>query len=284
MSRRDALIGSALALGFPSAGQAGPPLLTKLEQQLGGRIGVAALDTGSGRSVLHRADERFALCSTFKAPLAAAVMRAAEAGQFDLDDEVSFPTESFLPTSPVTRRSGGRLSLRELCAAAVSYSDNTAANLLLTRLGGPERMTAFFRACGDPASRLDRYEMALNENRAGDQRDTTTPRAMARTLRAFLLEDDVLRPSSRDALRGWMLDERNGKRRIRAGAPTSWQVANKPGTSTNGAVNDIAVIWPAERRPILLCVYTNAPGTPISSGEEAIAETTRTILGHMGLV
>lgn len=282
LSRRSVLIGAALAFGYPTVGRAQSAELSKLEQQLGGRVGVAALDTGSRRTVLHRADERFALCSTFKAPLAAAMMWGAEAGQFDLGEELSFATDSFLPTSPVTRQAGGRLLLKELCAAAVTYSDNTAANLLLTRLGGPARMTAFFRACGDKTSRLDRYEMALNENRRDDPRDTTTPRAMARTLKALLLEDAILRRPSREALRAWMLDERNGKRRIRSGAPAGWEVANKPGTSANGAVNDIAVLWPPGRPPIVLSVYTNAPGTPIAHGEQVIAATTRAVLAQLG--
>jgi len=283
LSRRAALLGLAAAGGVPRGGLAATEGFEAIEARLGGRVGVAALDTGSGRAVLHRQDERFAMCSTFKATLAAAVLQRAQSGRLNLDDMATFARAEMLPNSPVTAAAADRrLSLRALCAAAVSYSDNTAANLLLKKLGGPRRLTAFFRSVGDHVSRLDRIEMALNENRPGDPRDTTTPAAMARTLRTLCLDGAVLGDAPRNLLRDWMLNERNGGRRIRSAAPEGWRVANKPGTSLNGAVNDIAVLWPDAGAPIVLSLYSNAPGAPLAASEQAIADTARLALRGLG--
>jgi beta-lactamase class A len=156
------------------------------------------------------------------------------------------------------------------CEAVVSQSDNTAANLLLELIGGPAAMTQYFRSLGDDVTRLDRYELALNSNIAGDERDTTTPDAMVGNLRAVLLGDALTMPS-RTMLTDWMLREQRGNARIRAGLPAGWRVANKPGTSANGATNDIAVVWPPDRRPLVMAVYINAPAASRANGEGAIA-------------
>ena len=250
--------------------------IPEIEAGLGGRLGMYALETGSGRELAFRADERFAMCSTFKATLAAAVLGRLDSGAIDRSEVLRFDPAELLPTSPVAARSGGSIGVLAACEAVVSYSDNTAANLLLGKMGGPPGLTAFFRQLGDDVSRLDRYELELNANVAGDPRDTTTPRAMAGTLQRLLL-GDALGTASRDLLTGWMLNEQNGKARVRAGMPADWRVANKPGTSNNGATNDIAVAWPPGDAPIVLAVFVNAPTADGAARQRAIAQVARVV-------
>jgi beta-lactamase class A len=245
--------------------------IAAIEAAIGGRLGAYALDTESGRELAHRADERFAMCSTFKTTLAAAVLTRIDGGAIDGDAALRFDPARLLPTSPVTTRSGGSIGVRAACEAVVSYSDNTAANLLLETIGGPAVLTAFFRALGDEVSRLDRYEPDLNRHVAGDPRDTTTPRAMAGTLRQLLLGEG-LSPASRALLTGWMVNEQNGKARVRAGVPAGWRVANKPGTNSDGATNDIAVAWPPGAGPIMLAVFVDAPEADGAARQRAIAQ------------
>jgi beta-lactamase class A len=254
-----------------------------LERALGGRIGFSALDTGSGRRIEWRAGERFALCSTFKAALAAAVLMRIDAGELRRDDVLTFDATNLLANSRTTAQlPDGRIGVIAACEAVVTVSDNTAANALLSLVGGPPAMTAFLRSIGDGTTRLDRYELELNSNIAGDPRDTTTPEAMLRTVQALLL-GDLLGATSRDLLISWMLQEQNGRARIRGGLPTTWRVANKPGTGANGAVNDIGVAWPPSRAPLLLAVYTDAPGAAVSAGEIAIAQTAAAAASEFGL-
>jgi beta-lactamase class A len=184
-------------------------------------------------------------------------LQRADQGQLDLQERLTFQASDLLPTSPITKSqaSTGAMTVKSLCQAIVEYSDNTAANLLLTHVGGPAAVTQFFRDIGDNTSRLDRMEMALNANIPGDERDTTTPRAMAENLRQLILEPNRLSKPSRGLLVQWMRNEQNAKNRIRAAVPTSWTVANKPGTSFEGAANDIAVLWSPAGDPFLVTIY-----------------------------
>jgi beta-lactamase class A len=269
-SRRQLFIGAA-ALAAGCAHTEAQATFVELEQVLGGRIGFSALDTGSGRRITWRGGERFALCSTFKVALAAAVLQRIDAGELNGDDVLTFDAADLLPTSRVTAlRRDRRISVIDACAAVVVVSDNTAANVLLNLIGGPPAMTAFFRSLSDRATRLDRYELELNSNVDGDSRDTTTPNAMLRSLEVLLL-GDALGVGSRGLLTSWMIDEQNGKARIRSGLPATWQVANKPGTGANGAVNDIGVAWPPGGAPVVVSAYTDAPGAELANAESAIA-------------
>jgi len=276
ISRREVLLAAPVILSGCAVARSETAAFESIEAALAGRIGVCAVDAKSGREVRYRSDERFAMCSTFKAPLAAAVLSRIDAGALSGSALVKLGDEPLLSNSPISARyqSAGSMPVLVACEAVVTHSDNTAANALLNLLGGPSQMTAFFRGMGDEMSRLDRFEMSLNSNLPGDPRDTTTPKAMTLTLSRMVL-GDALRPSSRDHIIRWMVEEQRGKARIRAGLPDTWRVANKPGTSVNGATNDIGVAWTPEQRPLVMAIYVNAPTAPREQHEQAIAQIAR---------
>jgi beta-lactamase class A len=266
-NRRAVLAGIASLLPLTAQGQ--DSALAALEQP-GVRLGVAALDTGNGRMLLHRADERFMMCSTFKLTLAAAILRRVERGEERLDRVIHYTQADLLAVSPVTTANvANGLSVEALCAAVIHVSDNTAANLLLERLGGPSQITAFFRATGDSTSRLDRNELSLNTN--DGEKDTTTPRAMLMSLRTLLL-GDVLDANSRKKLTGWMKEVTTGLSLLRAGLPPEWQVGDKTGRNVAGAINDIAIAWPPGRAPVLICAYTEG------ANDRALADIGRAVV------
>ncbi len=240
----------------PSSDRVIQQQLADLERRHGGRLGVAILDTASQRLISHRGDERFALCSTFKCLAAAHVLARVDRKQEDLSRRIVYSAEQLVPYSPTTElHVGGQgLSVGSLCEAAMTLSDNTAANLMLDSMGGPEGLTAWLRSVGDTQTRLDRREPELNENRPGDLRDTTTPIAMLQTLNALVL-GEKLTLASRDQLTAWLVNNQTGDKKLRAGVPVSWRVGDKTGSGANNASNDVAVIWPGDRPPILVTAY-----------------------------
>jgi beta-lactamase class A len=248
-----------------------------IEAGLGARLGVAVIDTGSGARAAHRGGERFPMCSTFKFPLSAAVLHAADRGRLSLDRGVAIRRGDIIANSPVTARHvGGSMRVEALCHATMTTSDNAAANLLLPLIGGADGFNAFLRAAGDRVTRLDRIEPHLNEGEPGDPRDTTTPAAMLATMRATLF-GPVLSPASRQRLIGWLVANTTGGTRLRAGLPAGWRVGDKTGTGETSA-NDIGVLWPHPRRaPILVASYlTDARGS--QAGRYAVhAEVARAI-------
>jgi beta-lactamase class A len=248
--RRGVLAGVAALAIVGRAGAAetkAHPGLAELESVTGGRLGVFARDAASGRTIAHRPNERFPMCSTFKVFLAAAVLARCDAGAMGLSERLTYGATDILPYAPQTRAhlGDGAMSIEDLCAAAVEESDNTAANLLLGRLGGPEALTAWLRRIGDGVTRLDRNELSLNTAIPGDPRDTTTPKAMAETLDR-LLYGAALSAGSRERLLAWMLAGRTGETRLKAGIPPGWRVADKTGTGMNGTSNDVAVLMPGQ--------------------------------------
>jgi beta-lactamase class A len=242
------------------------PALAELEARAGGRVGFFALASDSGKTLAHRADERFALCSTFKWLLAAAVLAKMDDQSISLEQEITFGPADIIDYSPVTSQhvGQGRMTVAELARATVVTSDNTAGNLLLTLVGGPSGLTTFLRAHGDGITRLDRNEPALNSNLPGDSRDTTSPRAMVSTMRT-LLTANALSSAHRELLLDWMISCETGKQRIRSGLPRDWRVGDKTGTGSRGAVNDVAIAWPPGRAPILMAAYLSDSGSPVSS-------------------
>lgn len=269
--RRALLRGLVLALLAPHAAARAdaPPALESaidvLERRAGGRLGVCGFDAGSGVALAWRPDERFALCSTFKLLLAALVLHEADAGRLALDEELAFSRADLLPHSPVveSRLDSGGMTIAALAEATQTTSDNAAANLLMRRLGGPPAVTAGFRLLGDDTTRLDRWEPDLNRVSPGDERDTTTPAAMARTA-ARLFGDELLSSASRERLRRWMIATRTGLHRLRAGLPAEWAIGDKTGTANHpesgNQHHDVAVVWLPGRAPVAIAAYYAADG------------------------
>jgi beta-lactamase class A len=277
------MIGCRAGRAAPGAAGAGAEVFRAIERRVGGRLGVLALDTGRGAVAAYRADERFALCSTFKLVLAAVVLARVDAGQEDLARPVPYDTAALLAYAPVARAhvGAGALRVAALCEAAVTVSDNTAANLLLGTLGGPTGLTRYFRALGDTVSRLDRDEPTLNEARPGDARDTTTPRAMAHTA-ARVLVGDALRAASRARLVQWLEACTTGRARLRAGLPRGWRAGDKTGTGEPGTSCDVAIAWPPGRAPWLIAAYlTDSPGA-VDARNAALAQVATVVTTQRG--
>ena len=255
---------------------AGADALIDLERKSGGRLGVAILDTGSGKALAHRAGERFPMCSTFKFLAAAAVLARVDRKQETLERRIPFTKADLLEYAPVTtpRVGEGTMPLGDLCEAAVTMSDNTAANLLLATFGGPKGLTAYARSIGDRVTRLDRNEPALNEATPGDPRDTTSPTAMLTTMKTLLL-GSALTPASREKLTAWLVANKTGNARLRAGIPAGWRVGDKTGTGNHGATNDIGILFPPNRKPILVAAYLTESNTATAVREGVLADVGR---------
>lgn len=278
-TRRSLLLGAiAGALTSRATHSAATDSLAAIETASGGRLGVYAFDTASGQSLGLNEHERFAMCSTFKLLLAAAVLDRVDHETLRLDRQIRFTQADMLSHAPATSKNlaQGFMTVEELCGAAVELSDNPAANLLLSLIGGPSGLTRYLRGIGDEVTRLDRNELALNSNLPGDPRDTTTPYAMAHSF-AGIVTGDVLKPASRQRLRGWLSTSPTGVRRIRAGIPTDWTAGDKTGTGTNGAVNDVAVLWPPEGAPIVVAVYMSESQRSVAELEPLHAQSARLI-------
>jgi beta-lactamase class A len=244
-----------------------------IQSRIGGRVGVYVLDTQSQLELGFNARERFAMCSTFKPLLAAQVLHRVDAGTLTLDHKLPLRPEDILPHAPVTSLhvAEGSMSVRDLCAAIVTVSDNPAANILLAATGGPAALTQFLRGIGDRVTRLDRTELELNTNLLGDPRDTTTPHAMGHSMEAVLL-GDVLSTQSRLQLIAWLRQATTGLARLRAGLPAEWKAGDKTGTGANGATNDVMIAWPPGRSAVIGAVYLSESTQPTQALEQAHAQ------------
>ena len=247
--------------------------LAEIERASGGRLGVFAMDTGTGKALHHRADERFAMCSTFKWVLAAAVLRHIDRGVLSFEQRIAFGEPDLLEYAPVTRRhlADGFMTVEALVEACVTLSDNTAANLLLRTVDGPAGLTHFIREHGDSVTRLDRDEPMLNTNERGDPRDTTSPRAMAHLMRRLLCDQGLAEPY-RARLLAWMRACETGKNRLRAGFPHDWIVGDKTGSGLNNAINDVAIASPPGRAPVLVAAYLSGGSSTKDALEAAHAK------------
>lgn len=232
--------------------------LQDIERRANGRLGAYIIDTATGAGFGWREKERFAHCSSFKMSLAAMILAQADTGDIDLGETLRWTRDDMLPVSPVTQANLDKgLSVRDLAKATLVTSDNTAANVLLRRFGGPDRLTRFWRAIGDGVSRLDRFEPELNVTPPGTELDTTTPAAMAATT-AALVHGDALNPASRMLLKSWMAEVRTGQDRIRAGFPAGWVSGDKTGTGigpTKHTYVDLAFGGPTGRSPVIVVAY-----------------------------
>ncbi len=278
-TRRTFLCGTTalLGVGFSGSGVLARPLqdlkseISRIESRIKGRLGVAVLDTGSDRRFGYRKDERFPMCSTFKLMAAAAILKRVEQGQETLERRVHFSQSDLVTYSPATEKhleSG--MTVAELCEAAITLSDNTAGNLMLGMLGGPPGVTAFARALGDPLTRLDRTELALNEAVPGDPRDTTTPAAMAEDLRKLMFGGALAKASS-EQLKAWLLANKTGDARLRARLPAGWRVGDKTGSGERGSTNDVGILWPPDAAPLIVAVYLTQTAASMNERNEALA-------------
>jgi len=252
--------------------------MAAIERGIGARVGVTALDTETGRKLEYRASELFAMCSTFKFLLAACIVERVDAGKDDLKRSIPYGEKDLLEYAPATRAhvKEGAMTVGDLCAAAVEVSDNTAANLLLSQIGGPKGLTAFIRSLGNQVTRLDRREPELNDAIPGDPRDTTSPAAMVDSMRNLLIRDG-LSASSRSQLIRWLEQSSKGGNRLRAGIPADWRAGGKTGTGNNGAVGDIGIFWPPNKAPILIAAYVMEGKAMREAREKAIAAVGRLV-------
>ncbi|MGB8406790.1 MAG: class A beta-lactamase [Mycobacterium sp.] len=283
ISRRGVLVGgtalaaSVAALRVGSA-SADPEVsvaeqLSDLERENDALIGLMAIELASGRSVGNRADERFAVCSTFKTYAAGRVLQLVDQGELSLDRSIVVDPARVVADSPVTGpRAGTAMTLRELCQAALQHSDDTAGNLLLTTIGGPSAVTAFARSIGDDQTRLDRWETELNSAVPGDPRDTGTPAALAAGYRALLV-GPVLSPARRSLLIEWMRGNQTSS--MRAGLPQGWTSADKTGSGHYGSTNDVGVVFGPSGERVLLAIMTR------SRAEDADAANLRPLIGQL---
>ena len=281
ISRRRAIAGALLAVPAVSAlagsaraadGGGLEKRLAELEARHEGRIGVAILNLATGARLGHRADERFLMCSTFKALLAGHILARVDREEETLDRRIVVKKSDLIDWAPVVeKRVGGEgMSIAELCEATITLSDNAAANILLAASGGPKAVTEFLRGLGDDVTRLDRTEPTLNYHETpGDERDTTTAVAMVETLRRLIF-GDVLSPRSKAQLAAWLVMNKTGDTRLRAGFPANWMTGDKTGTNGNkaGNANDIAVAWSPDRGAIIVSAFVEIPGI---SGDERSA-------------
>jgi beta-lactamase class A len=254
----------------------------KIEKDLGGRLGVFALDTADGTQLDFRADERFPVCSTFKVIAASAILTKSMQVAGLMQQRIKYGQSDLVNYSPITEKHVDEgMAVADLCAAALQYSDNTAANQLIKILGGPAAVTAFARSIGDTEFRLDRWETELNTAIPGDARDTSTPMAMGRSLYRLTL-GSALPLEQRAQLQNWLLGNTTGAARIKAGIPPDWKIGDKTGSGDYGTANDIAVLWPPQRSPVIVAIYTTQPKQDAVPRSDVIAAATQVVVDWLG--
>lgn len=242
------------------------------ENALQARVGVAVFDASTGRTWGYRSDERFPLNSTHKAFSCAALLAKVDDGSLSLDQSVKITKEMLVTYSPITEKSLApeTMTFSKICQAAVSYSDNTAANVVFDAIGGAAGFKAFMRSVGDERTQLDRTEPALNEGTPGDERDTTTPSAIVNSLRQTLL-GDRLSTASRAELTQWMLDDQVASALLRSSLPADWKIADKTGAGGYGSRSIVAVIWPPMRQPLVVGIYITQTKASMQDSNQSIA-------------
>jgi beta-lactamase class A len=283
LSRRHVLIGGVALAAYAAAQRpalANPPPASSIGQRIAGLeqvhnayIGLFAANLDGGRSISHRGQEAFAMCSTFKCYAAARVLQMVEGGELTLDQTVFVDPAAIVSNSPRTQpRAGGDMTLDELCQAALQVSDNAAANLILKTIGGPPAITAFARSIGDPSTRLDRWETELNSAEPGDLRDTSTPEALGGGYRD-VLTGGVLAPPQRQRLEDWM--RANETSSMRVGLPSGWTTADKTGSGDYGSTNDVGVAYGPTGQRLLLAIMTR------SQVNDPKAQNLRPLIGEL---
>ena len=265
----------------PAQAKAVQQKLAELEKSTGGRLGVAMIDTASNTQTLYRADERFAMCSTSKVMAASGILKASETDKNLLNKHVDIKKSDLVNYNPITEKHlDSGMTLGELGAAAIQYSDNVAMNKLIAQLGGPAKVTQFARSLGDETFRLDRTEPSLNTAIPGDKRDTTSPLAMAESLRKLTLGNALAEPQ-RAQLVQWLKGNATGAASIRAGLPATWQVGDKTGRGDYGTTTDIAVIWPDNHAPLILVTYFTQPQQDAKARKDVLAAAAKIVTENL---
>ncbi|TFV77139.1 class A beta-lactamase [Bradyrhizobium frederickii] len=282
VDRRSLLASLCWIAASPAVAAEAPAELESYERESGGRVGLYAENLATGAKLSWRADERFVMCSTFKASLAACVLARVDRGEEQLAAMIPYGKADLLEYAPVAKQNlaAGTMSVAEMCKAIVELSDNTCANLLLARIGGPAALTAFWRSIDDNTSRLDHNEPELNRSPPGNPQDTTTPAAMAGNLRRLVV-GDALSPASRALLTEWMVNCKTGANRLRGGLPASWTIGDKTGNNGKDAAGDIAVVWPKPDTPILITAYVQGGAPNAAQIEAAFARIGRTVAARL---
>ena len=284
---RRSLLAAALALpvaGMVSTGQASATTtsIRDIERQYGVTLGVYARNLATQRTLTHREDKRFAMCSTFKTLAAAALLRDHDRNGEVLDKLIRYSQDDLVINSPITEKHvADGMTNRELCDAALRYSDNTAGNLLLRQLGGPNAITRFARSLGDHVTRLDRYEIELNTAYPCDPRDTSTPRALATTY-TKLLVGNALEPHDKATLKDWMLANTTSGTRFRAALPTGWTLADKTGAGGYGTNNDAGVAYQPDGTPIVIVVLARTYNPDAVADNRPIVDAARLVFERLG--
>jgi beta-lactamase class A len=251
----------------------------ELESTYDVRLGVYAVDTGTEQEIEYRADERFGHASTFKALLCGIVLQQNSID--DLGHVITYTRDDLVSWSPITESNiDTGMSIGELCEAAVSYSDNTATNLLLNEIGGPSGLQEALRENGDDVISTDRYETEMSEAAPGDTRDTSTPRSIGTSLRTFVL-DDALPEEKRAMLTDWLVENTTGANLIRAGVPDDWVVGDKTGNGGYGTRNDIAVAWPPDGDPVVIAVLSSRDQEGADHDDQLIADTAGVVVDSL---
>lgn len=255
-----------------------------IESKLDARIGIIVIDEKTKRRWERNSQDRFPMTSTFKTLACAALLARVDRGDEQLDRRIVFQHSDLVTYSPEMKDRVGPpgVTLGEACEATLATSDNTAANIVLDAIGGPEELTSFLRSIGDQHTRLDRYEPHLNEAAIGDEQDTTTPAAMAATLKALLVDDEVLSLSSQVRLKSWLMGNRVGDALLRASIPQTWAIADRTGAGGNGTRAITAVMWPNENSPIIVAIYITETDSSFDDRNQAIAQIGSAIASIFG--
>lgn len=297
LTRRGLLIGAAALVGAAACSQKptvqdkpdpSQPLspfedrVAALEQANNAFVGLFAVDVDSGTSLAHRADDPFAMCSTFKGYAASRVLQKAAGRELSLADAIRIEQADIVANSPVTQpRVGSTMTVAELCQAALQRSDNCAGNWLLRLIGGPQAVTEFARTIGDDRTRLDRWETALNSAVPGDPRDTSTPRALGTGYRT-LLSGDALDKPQRDQLDSWMRGNQTSS--LRAGLPSDWATADKTGSGDYGSTNDVGIAYGPDGRRLLLSIMIRSQANDANAGafRPLVGQLATLVLPYLG--
>ena len=256
--------------------------LAELEKQYDSRLGVYAVDTESGEIVSYNAEDRFAFASTDKALSVGILLKQKSLDE--LEKTITYSEDDLVTYSPITEKHvDSGMTLKELSDASIRYSDNSAANFIFDEIGGPQGLTEALREIGDEVTQSERIETDLNDVKPGETQDTSTAKALAESLNSFVLEE-VLEEEQRDLLEDWLVHNTTGDTLIRAGVPETWKVGDKTGSAAYGTRNDIGIVWPPNREPIVLAVLSSRDQEDAETDDQLIADTTKEVLRELSLV